>query len=222
MDISKGSPKLKIKNELLHQNLRLNWCERHLIETCFPDLFFSDESTFYLDNPVGARWVKDKENYIHAKNKGRKVGAWAAISSRGKTSLYLYEHNMNTQNYLKVLEEAIEEMKELRDISRDVLFLQIDNARYHWSIEALEFYYENNIKIIDWPPYSTDLNPIENIWAIMKRKIAGKTFTTINSLKNELYTIWRELDDEMIMKTWMSIYNRMNDWIEGKGCLTNY
>ena len=47
---------------------------------------------------------------------------------------------MNTQNYLKVLEEAIEEMKELRDISRDVLFLQIDNARYHWSIEALEFY----------------------------------------------------------------------------------
>ena len=108
------------------------------------------------------------------------------------------------------------------DISRDVLFLQIDNARYHWSIEALEFYYENNIKIIDWPSYSPDLNPIENIWAIMKRKIAGKTFTTINSLKNELCTIWRELDDEMIMKTWMSIYNRMNDCIEGKGCLTNY
>ena len=27
---------------------------------------------------------------------------------------------------------------------RNVLFLQIDNARYHWSIETLEFYYENN------------------------------------------------------------------------------
>ena len=33
--------------------------------------------------------------------------AWAAISSRRKASLYLYEQNMNTQNYLKVLEEAI-------------------------------------------------------------------------------------------------------------------
>ena len=130
-----------------------------------------------------------------------KIRAWAVIYSRGKTLLYLYGQNMNTQNYLKVLEEAIEEMKELRDISRNVLFLQIDNARYHWSIEALEFYYESNIKIIDWPPYSLNLNPIENIWTIMKRKIAGKTFTTINSLKNELYTIWRELDDEMIMKT---------------------
>ena len=108
---------------------------------------------------------------------------------------------MNTQNYLKVLEEAIEEMKELRDISRDVLFLQIDNARYHRSIEALEFYYENNIKVIDWPLYSPDLNPIKYIFAIMKRKIAIKTFTTINSLKNELETIWRKLDDEIIMKT---------------------
>ena len=44
----------------------------------------------------------------------------------------MYEQNINAQNYLKVLEEAIEDMKELRDISRDVLFLQIDNARYHW------------------------------------------------------------------------------------------
>ena len=92
-------------------------------------------------------------------------------------------------------------MKELRDILRDVLFLQIDNARYHWSIEALEFYYESNTKIIDWPPYSPDLNPIENICAIMKRKSTRKTFTTMNSLKNEVYTIRRELDDEMIMKT---------------------
>ena len=80
-------------------------------------------------------------------------------------------------------------MKELRDISRDVLFLQIDNARYHCSIEALEFYYENNIKIIDWSPYSPDWNSIENIWAIVKRIIAWKTFTTINSQENELYII---------------------------------
>ena len=167
-----------------YNTIRLNWCEIHIIETCFPDLFFSDESTFYLDNPVGARWVKGKENYMHAKNKGREIRTWAEIRSRGKTSLYLFEQNINTQNYLKVLEETIEGKKEFRNISRDFLFLEIDNARYHWSIEALEFYYENNIKIIDWPPYSPDLNPIENIWVITKRKIAGKNFTTINSLKN--------------------------------------
>ena len=36
---------------------------------------------------------------------------------------------MNTKNYLKLLEEAIEGMKELKDILRDVLFFQIDNTR---------------------------------------------------------------------------------------------
>ena len=77
-----------------------------------------------------------------------KEGAWAAISSTGKTSLYLYEQNMNTKNYLKVMEVDIEEIEELRDIKRDVLFLQIENARYHWPIEALEFYYKNNIKLL--------------------------------------------------------------------------
>ena len=103
------------------------------------------------------------------------MGAWAAISSRVKKSLHLYEQNMNTQNYLKVLEDAIEEMKELRIFFQEMsYYFKIENARYHWLIEALEFYYENNIKTIDWPPYSPDLNPIESIWDIMKSKIAGK------------------------------------------------
>ena len=138
-----------------------------------------------------------------------------------KTPPYFYEQNMNTQNYLKVLEETIEEMKELRDISRDVLFLLIDNARYHWSMKHLNFFNENNIKIIDWLLHSPDLNPIENIWTIMKRKIAGKTFTNINNLKIN-YISMETLDDEMIMKTWMSIYGKMNDCIKAKWCLTNY
>ena len=52
------------------------------------DLLFSDESTFYLDNPVGAWWVKSNlKNYINAKNKERKIMARPAIISRGKSSL---------------------------------------------------------------------------------------------------------------------------------------
>ena len=56
----------------------------------------------------------------------------------------------------------------------------------------------------------------------MKRKIAAKSGTIKNNLKYKLYTKWRELDDEITMKTQMSIYYRINDYIETKGCLTNY
>ena len=72
--------------------MRLKWCERHIIETCFPILFLSDESTFYLDDPVGAWWVKsNSKNYINAKNKERKIMARPAIISRGKSLLNLYK-----------------------------------------------------------------------------------------------------------------------------------
>ena len=63
--------------------------------------------------------------------------------------------------------------------------LQIDNARYHWTTKALKFYSKNGIKVIDWPPYSSDLNQIEHIWAFVKKQLEGKKFATMNQLKNE-------------------------------------
>ena len=87
-------------------------------------------------------------------------------------------------------------MKEINE--SDIIQLQFDNAKYHWTLEAFQFYYENEIRLIDWPPYSPDLNPIENICAIMKSKIRGRKFLTISSLKNEIYKIWSEMKQETI------------------------
>ena len=128
--------------------------------------------------------------------------------------------NFNTENYLKVLEEAVEEMKEIT--SSETLYLQMDNARYHWTTEALEFYLEKNIKVIDRSPYSPDLNSIENIWAIMKQKLEGRKFATMTSLKNELYNIWGILEEGLVKKTCISIYDRINDCLNAEGGLTNY
>ena len=214
------SPKLKLKNEEPQRQMRENWCLRHINDTNFYDIFFTDETTFYLDNPAGAKWLKDKDNFIYSKNKGRKIGAWGAINACGKTSLYLFEENFKTENFLKILSEALKEMREIKN--SETIFLQMDNARYHWTKEALEFYHENNIKLIDWPSYSGDLNPIENVWALMKVKLEGRKFTTMTSLKNELYNIWGDIEIETIEKISVSIYNRIDDCLTSKGGLINY
>ena len=43
------------------------------------------------------------------------------------------------------------------------IILQFDNDPKHKSLHANELYQENNIKTIDWPSDTSDLNPIENI-----------------------------------------------------------
>ena len=44
----------------------------------------------------------------------------------------------------------------------------------------------------------------------------------MNSLKNELYKIWADIEIETIEKIWMSIYDRIQDCIDSEGKLTNY
>ena len=79
-----------------------------------------------------------------------------------------YEDNLISVNYIETLNDALEEIR--FKLNRSEVVFQMDNTWYHWTIKAFEIYSNNEIKVIDWPPYSPVLNPIENIWIFMSKK----------------------------------------------------
>ena len=78
-------------------------------------------------------------------------------------------------------------MNEINRVGK--IYIQTANAKIHWILDALKFYSENNITVVDWPAYSPDLNPIENIWAYIKSKLNGKRFASIIQFEAELIKI---------------------------------
>ena len=55
----------------------------------------------------------------------------------------------------------------------------LDNGAFH---KAKTLKIPDNIGLIFLPPYSPELNPAENIWAILKRKFANKQYKTLEEV----------------------------------------
>ena len=68
-----------------------------------------------------------------------------------------------------------------------------DNAPCHKSFRTQAFMAQKRIVCMDWPPYSPDLNAIENLWVILKEKIRLKSLNLAQTeVHREVKRIWAE------------------------------
>ena len=78
-------------------------------------------------------------------------------------------------------------------------------------------------KLMVGPPASPDLNPIENLWSVVKRKLyeAGKQYNSRNDPKEAIKECCRTISPETIKNLTISMDERLEKILEGHGGYIN-
>ena len=65
-----------------------------------------------------------------------------------------------------------------------------DGAPYHKSRLVRKYLDSQHIKALDWPGNSHDLNPIENLWALINAKVSEKQPSSLEALQKVIKKVW--------------------------------
>ena len=87
---------------------------------------------------------------------------------------------------------------------------------------CFEWLFSNGIQCIDFPPYSPDLNPIENIWSILKQNVSKRQPKDKKSLIKVVKEEWKKIDNDLLKRIIDTMEQRLKQVIKQKGQKTKY
>jgi len=148
-----------------------------------------------------------------------KIKAWGGFYIGGKSSLFCFTEIMNAEFYIGILREHIPEVKEMLG---DEFRWQQDNDLKHTSHRAMAFLRSQVPEIIDWPSYSPDLNPIENLWGIVKRNVERRMPKNLGELEQFMVEEWNKIPDSTLKYLVGSMRNRCREVLETNGETISY
>ena len=172
----------------LCRNFRLEFAKQHVNWTPekWNTVLFSDESKFNLFNSDGICHVRRPRGkrlnprYCQGtiKHGGGNVMVWTCFSGTGVGPFIEIDTKMDRFVYRNILESHMLPYAEWEMPLRWVF--QQDNDPKHTSKLVKEWFSTKGVQVMEWPAQSPDLNPIENLFGILKRKIGSYRFKNKN------------------------------------------
>lgn len=126
---------------------------------------FTDEKVFSLDGPDDHRTYVLKNECTSRQKRvcgGGKIMVWLMALPNGLLSYRIFRGTFNSDKYLDLLKDKMISVIKLNMCD---FILQQDNSRIHTAKIVQQYLRESAIKTLIWPPYSCDLNIVEDIWS---------------------------------------------------------
>lgn len=146
-------------------------------------------------------WIKKGTVKNLKTNNGRKrTNINGALNLKTKELFYLEDQRINSQTMIALLKIILQAQKQGK------IYIVLDNARYYHSLIVKDFLKEHPRIILKFlPPYSPNLNIIERLWKILKKKVVHNKFylkfedfrkAVIDFLENQS---WKQKEFENIL-----------------------
>ena len=182
---------------------------------------FTDETRVKFTRDGIVRVFRKKNTHYAQKNvknvttDRRSPIFWGAIQSDGWKMLVKCPTTLTSSSYLDILKDHNEKLR------FPGLVFQHDNAPTHKASIIKIFFRENEWEVLDSPTYSPDLNIIENLWAIVKKRLA-KQIVSWENLEEKVQEIWNSIKLETVQKLYDSIPKRLEAVASSNGFIYRF
>ena len=152
------------------------------------------------------------------------VNVWGAFSFRGRTPLVRINGRFNQYKYKEILEAHLLPFMEAKHGGKNDFILQEDNCGPHRANSIATYLQSKGVSRMKWPAQSPDLNPIENVWGLLKQRLRKlpKQPTSADQLFDILSSEWDSLSDEYFYTLACSMASRVRKVINVGGRSTKY
>ncbi len=143
------------------------------------------------------------------------------MSSAGVGPLWFLKTNVTAPVYQEILEHFMLPSADQHFKDADFIFHQ-DLAPAHTAKSTKSWLNDHGVGVLDWPANSPDLNPIENLWGIVKRKMRNKRPKNADELKATVKETWASIPPQQCHKLVTSMSRWIEAVIKAKGAPTKY
>src|SRR2546423_4117936 len=162
---------------------------------------------------------------------------WGCFCSNKLGSIAFFDGIVNSDVYISVLQdELLPFIDALHTDDISGIVFQQDNAWPHTSKKTKEFLInsamQHDFSIMEWPVNSSDMNPIEELWAYLKTELhrqypdtqtlQGSPTAIRRILQERLLVVWWNINERILRDLIDSMPCRVQALIAAKGWYTKY